>query len=431
MIKKTFLISLIFVLILSSSVSATSPKDFRLLDEYYDISLDKEWTIKFNNRFDRDSVGNSGVYVKDDTGTIFNTTTHIIDDYTILLKPQEEYKTSTNYTLYVTNNIKGVKGSKLEEQVIINFITEEADVDNYTYLSSHYEKDYFLLEGYYASQLIIKGATLSNYNYLWIRIIDKNSGEISFDKTIPIIDNKFKSELNIGAHDGNYDLNIFYGKSRYGTYDNIFNGISMVIEDNKVSFPKSYVHQSNLDSMSYSNEVTSDHRIINGISEAEKTRLKDLADEITSGVYDDYNKAYAISNWVSNNIYYDWDAYLNNEYGPTDAIGTLDNKKSVCQGYAELTRELMKSIGIPTRMVVGCALNYDEIILGWENSNHNIPNHAWNEVYVDGRWIIIDSTWNSMNQYINGNFNNKPSINKYFDPTLTMFSTSHKIIDRY
>jgi len=98
---------------------------------------------------------------------------------------------------------------------------------------------------------------------------------------------------------------------------------------------------------------------------------------------------------------------------------------SVCQGYAELTNVLIRMAGIPCRVVSGYAIWVDS--QSWETVNHVGSNHAWNEAFVDGRWVIIDTTWDSGNKYENGKFNKKDSKHLYFDTTLKSFSLDHEI----
>ena len=54
-------------------------------------------------------------------------------------------------------------------------------------------------------------------------------------------------------------------------------------------------------------------------------------------------------------------------------------------------------------------------------------NHAWNEAYVDGRWMLIDATWDSTNEIENGQWIKGSSINHiYFDAHMKFFSLSHR-----
>lgn len=161
-------------------------------------------------------------------------------------------------------------------------------------------------------------------------------------------------------------------------------------------------------------------KFIRNLTDEEKTMINNLATEITKGINDEYDKVYAIANWVSDNIYYDYDSYLSNDYSdcPTDAIGVLEAKRTVCQGYSVLTNTLLDSIGIPSVLVRG-----------------SVPGegHAWNEAYVNGRWIIFDTTWNSENEYRNGEYlyKGKGADNRDFDLSLEGMADERKRIESY
>ncbi|WP_393966428.1 transglutaminase family protein [Exiguobacterium sp. S22-S28] len=58
---------------------------------------------------------------------------------------------------------------------------------------------------------------------------------------------------------------------------------------------------------------------------------------------------------------------------------TLRTKRGICYDFASLTAGLLRSQGIPTRLAMGTAKG----IKGY---------HAWNEVYIDRQWRIIDVT---------------------------------------
>lgn len=169
--------------------------------------------------------------------------------------------------------------------------------------------------------------------------------------------------------------------------------------------------------------------------QSDDPEIKELSKLITKDITEDYQKAKAIHDWVCNNIWYNYDALYNIEdYGDTSAMGTLKAKRSVCQGYASLTAALLRTCGIPTKLVTGYALGVtagstwkDEII------NGNSTNHAWNEAFINGKWVIIDTTWDSNNKYENGTFSTGTGVysHKYFDSTLEAFSNDHKIVNYY
>jgi len=139
-------------------------------------------------------------------------------------------------------------------------------------------------------------------------------------------------------------------------------------------------------------------------------------------------KLLAIHDWVAQNIYYNWDGYLSGEYGRTDAYGTLKNKTSVCHGYAVLTETLLRNAGIPARVVTGHALGASADGKYWDDVDHSKTNHAWNEAFVDGRWVMIDVTWDSGDKYKNGQFHQGEMDYCYFDPSLEAFSHTHKMM---
>ena len=155
--------------------------------------------------------------------------------------------------------------------------------------------------------------------------------------------------------------------------------------------------------------------------ESDDETIRNKALEITKDCSSDYEKIRQVYEWVINNIYYDYDA-LNTGNAVVNAVNVLKDRKSVCQGYAVLMAALLRSLDIPV-MVVG----------GYGGSPINISdrNHAWNMAYADGRWIFIDATWDSHNQYKNGTFNsNPPNKNRmWFDMSLEMLAYSHYCMD--
>ena len=63
---------------------------------------------------------------------------------------------------------------------------------------------------------------------------------------------------------------------------------------------------------------------------------------------------------------------------------------------------MLRSIGIPCNIVSGYALGIDGVDTWAELTDTKTQNHAWNEVYIDGRWVIVDTTWDCGNKIVNG-----------------------------
>lgn len=99
------------------------------------------------------------------------------------------------------------------------------------------------------------------------------------------------------------------------------------------------------------------------------------ASEICAGADDDIEKIAAIFGYITDNITYDYDlaATVQSGYIP-DPDTVLARKQGICFDYASLFAAMCRSMGIPTRLVIGYAAT--DIY------------HAWNEVYTEETgWI--------------------------------------------
>jgi len=103
-----------------------------------------------------------------------------------------------------------------------------------------------------------------------------------------------------------------------------------------------------------------------------------LANDITEGSFGEMESISKIVLWVRENI----------KKNETAAIGVDDTVEAIletretpttCDYYATLITAFCRAIGIPAREVGG---NWDVLSSG----------HAWTEAYVNGEWVIVDST---------------------------------------
>ncbi len=90
-------------------------------------------------------------------------------------------------------------------------------------------------------------------------------------------------------------------------------------------------------------------------------------------IYDDVVKNYS----------YDYDKAKNM---PKEYIPVIDNmykvKKGICYDYAAIFAGSLRSQGIPTKLIMGYAPEITEY-------------HAWCEVLIDGKWVTVDTTYDS------------------------------------
>ncbi len=132
-----------------------------------------------------------------------------------------------------------------------------------------------------------------------------------------------------------------------------------------------------------------DDYALNAPKSAERS-LESLAQYLTEPAENELEKARAIYRWITENVAYDVEGFLQNNPGDNSAQGTLENRNSVCEGYSNLFLELAEIAGLEVVKINGFAK-----ILGYTSGEgfSGGPNHAWNAVKIDGVWKLIDSTW--------------------------------------
>lgn len=168
--------------------------------------------------------------------------------------------------------------------------------------------------------------------------------------------------------------------------------------------------------------------------QSDNASIQEAARQITASAVDLYDKALLIHDWVSANLYYDKDAfYERTDGGDNSAVGAWSARRGVCEGYANLTCALLRAAGIPAKTVSGYALGisggdqFPEDVLQGERD----ANHAWNEAFVNGRWIILDTTWDSGNSYEYGEITESAGCksHRYFDSSLELLAQDHAVMD--
>lgn len=162
--------------------------------------------------------------------------------------------------------------------------------------------------------------------------------------------------------------------------------------------------------------------------------VKAKSDEICEGITTDYEKLWALHTWVASNIYFDYDTYANGTYNVMKTPDeVLSDKRGVCDGYSYLLEALIEAQGIPAIVTENYAEGKsDDLDFWYLDRIPNETNHSHTEAFVCGRWVIMDSTWDSNNRYENGEYKKEaPTGYEYFDACPATFSADHIIINRY
>ena len=139
-------------------------------------------------------------------------------------------------------------------------------------------------------------------------------------------------------------------------------------------------------------------------------KAKAITAQIITPGMSDRQKALAINSWLVANASYDYDAYdaikrsrVNSDFAhyyssfpyAWNGLGTALYSKGVCASYAQAFKALADVAGVQAIYVTG-------------TDNESGERHAWNKVFMDGKWQVVDVTWDDSDD---GN------ITKYFGLT--------------
>ena len=115
---------------------------------------------------------------------------------------------------------------------------------------------------------------------------------------------------------------------------------------------------------------------------SQSSALVGKAGNLTSGIGTQNGQVEAVYNWIVANVAYDRDLANSITSGQVsvyvpDPSSTYSTRKGICFDYASLMCAMLRSQGIPTRLIVGSTP------LGY---------HAWNEVFFEGTgWVVVAS----------------------------------------
>ncbi len=283
-------------------------------------------------------------------------------------------------------------------------------------------------------ELDVYGVTHNvNEKHLVYRFLD-SSGEM-LDQYVDSVDADGQYRKILRIPDGSYQFAVFTGPERFGEFSStVYNYVYLTQSaDGSWSTAVSPVLEWNISAYEKDRSISAALKSTYAICSDTDT-VKALAESITSGYSSDYDKALILHDWVCDSIYYDNDSINGStNTAPYVATEVLSSKRAVCLGYANLYASLCRSLRIPCNVVTGYALGViDGEDTEWNDTNLSATeaNHAWNEVYLDNRWVIVDTTWDSRNK-INGGTASKDgdTSHLYFDANIRFFSSNHKIFE--
>ncbi|MEM9073003.1 MAG: transglutaminase domain-containing protein [Myxococcota bacterium] len=98
-------------------------------------------------------------------------------------------------------------------------------------------------------------------------------------------------------------------------------------------------------------------------------------------------RAKLLHDYIALRTAYDGVSYRAGRYPPQDAETVFRTRLSVCAGYANLFHAMAREMDLESAVVVGDTRKQDGDISG--------EGHAWNAVRIEGKWYLVDVTWDS------------------------------------
>ena len=122
-----------------------------------------------------------------------------------------------------------------------------------------------------------------------------------------------------------------------------------------------------------SSEELAEYLEANAYIQSEESEVRELAQKIVGNTTDVYEAVVALERWVAETMTFDMGVVL----APSTEV--LENRRGNCTEYAVLLTTMSRSLGIPSRFVMGYV--YVGGIYG---------GHAWTEVWTGDRWVGFD-----------------------------------------
>ncbi len=133
-------------------------------------------------------------------------------------------------------------------------------------------------------------------------------------------------------------------------------------------------------------------RIEDAIKKNSKHKFKsidELANFISSNADDDREKAYGVYYWIATNVVYDVKKFMKGKPSFSKPEKVFEKGKAVCEGYANLFKELCKQMKLNCEVIAGYSKGY-----GYQPGKpFTEADHAWNAVQIGAEWHLIDVTW--------------------------------------
>ncbi|MBK9141992.1 MAG: transglutaminase [Candidatus Melainabacteria bacterium] len=160
------------------------------------------------------------------------------------------------------------------------------------------------------------------------------------------------------------------------------------------------------------------HPAVAAMPASVETSIQSVARYLVEKERDPVLRVKAAHDYVADRVAYDYVSYYAGKYPPQDARTVFKTRKSVCAGYANLLSALGKAMKEEIVVVVGdCRSDTGERLTG--------SGHAWNAARIEGRWYLIDATWDS------GSVSREEGFSKNYQTEYLLTPPGVMILDHY
>lgn len=151
------------------------------------------------------------------------------------------------------------------------------------------------------------------------------------------------------------------------------------------------------------------HPLVRDIPADVQRDYKEVARYIAAREKDPFLRVKALHDYVADNISYDFPSLNDGSYIYKQKVDQVwQTKTGVCAGYAKLMVAMGEVTGDKIVYVTGDARD-----LG---GNVDGAGHAWNAVKIEGRWYLMDVTWDAGGSQDGKTFNKEYSTTYLFTP---------------
>ncbi|MBP3854600.1 MAG: transglutaminase domain-containing protein [Ruminiclostridium sp.] len=259
--------------------------------------------------------------------------------------------------------------------------------------------------------------------------IDKNTDDMPGSYSMKgHEDGSYEAELTMPASDGIHRLTVRLNSGaslRYNIFYDSTNGwyfpVSGFEKTNRNVFE--HIYEAPAEAAALYLSPTKDTGEINATLE----QISALTEQITAGIDDDYEKARAISRFISEKIYYDMDAKSTNVDIETIALcNVLKKSRTVCSGFTNLFCAMAEAAGIDAVNIKGGINNETDV--SYQDYLGGAQNHEWAAFWYEKeqRWVWADPCWDGSGNYEKGEWKEGKPKYMFFDISEDALALNHR-----